>query len=372
MFPSGHTEAACIKCHKEQEYIPLANKLNHGRKLVEEYGCYGCHKIEGWSHLPKPGPSLEKISAKTSKEFLKNWIWSPHAFNPKSKMPAFFNQINNSDPDSIKNNIAEVNAMAEYLTAQSKTYKPFEKYQGGNADRGADLIKTVGCVACHQVEGIDESIEVGSRKGTYLTGTGSKVDPNWLVSWLRKPSHYDPTTIMPSFRLSSKEASDITAYLMTLKNPKFEELEFEPLDKKVRDELLVSYFSQFDPLAVGEQRVSDLSDSERTLELGKRSIGKYGCYSCHSIEGFAPDRAPIGPELTNVGSKPLEQFGYGQQHGKVGHTRHEWFSAHLKNPRIWDEGIPKKFNDQNKMPNFYLTDQEIYPMVNLTGKLNNE
>ena len=68
-------------------------------------------------------------------------------------------------------------------------------------------------------------------------------------------------------------------------------------------------------------------------------------------------------ELTKEGSKPIEQFGYGLQHGKVGHTRHEWISAHLKNPKIWDEGLPKPFKDLNRMPNFYLNDSEIDAMV---------
>jgi mono/diheme cytochrome c family protein len=364
MFPLQYTQASCTKCHQGVEKIAMADKLNKGKQLIENYGCYGCHKIEGWTHLKKPGPSLLKINAKTSKEFIKNWIWSPHSFNPNSRMPAFFNQSNNSDPESIKKNIAEVNAMAEYIWAKSKNYQPFMKYTGGNAEAGKNLIQTVGCIACHQVEGIDEPFnKVKSLKGPYLTGTGSKVDPDWLVSWLKKPSHYQEDTVMPSFRLSDKEAGDITSYLMTLKNKKFAELQFENLDKNVRDELLVGYFSQFDPLAQGKAKLEKLSDEERTMELGSRSIGKYGCYSCHSIEGFAPDRAPIGPELTNVGSKFVHQFGFGQQGKNVGHTREDWFTAHLKNPRIWDVGVPKAFNDLNRMPNFYLNDEEIEYMV---------
>ena len=62
-----------------------------------------------------------------------------------------------------------------------------------------------------------------------------------------------------------------------------------------------------------------MTDEERTTELGKRSINKYGCYSCHNINGFEGDLPQIGPELTKEGSKPVEQFGFGQQH-QVPHT----------------------------------------------------
>lgn len=360
MLPLQYTQGMCLKCHQNVEFIPMADELNKGRQLIRDYGCYGCHKIEGWQHLTKPGPSLQKITAKASAEWIKNWIWNPHAFNPKSKMPAFFNQLNNSAPEFKNKNMAEVNAMAEYIIKTAKEYKPFQKYAGGDAAKGKALIETVGCVGCHMVEGIDDKWNaVGQRKGTYLTGTGSKVDPDWLVSWLKKPSHYQEDTVMPSFRLTDKEANDIASYLLSLKNPEFAALEFPKMDPKLRDEILVEdYFSAFETIDAAKAKLSKLSDEERTMELGKRSINKYGCYSCHNINGFEGDLPQIGPELTKEGSKPVEQFGFGQQK-QVPHTRHGWLKQHLKSPSIWDLGVPKPFKDLNKMPNFYLKDSEI-------------
>lgn len=374
MLPLQYTEGQCLKCHQGVERIPMADNLNKGRELIEQYGCYGCHKIEGWDHLQKPGPSLEKITAKTNIEWMKNWIWSPHSFNPKSKMPAFFMQANNSAPEYMEKNEAEVNAMAELLVRQAKPYKPFATYKGGSTEKGKELIETVGCVGCHMVEGIDEKWNAtGNRKGTYLTGTGSKVDPDWLVSWLKKPSHYQEDTVMPSFRLTDQEANDITAYLMSLKNTAFEGLKFPPLNKELRDEILVQdYFSAFETIDAAKAKLAKMSDEERTMELGRRSIGKYGCYSCHNINGFGNDLPPIGPELTKVGSKPIEQFGFGQQR-HVPHSRHGWITQHLKQPSIWDLGVPKPFKDLNRMPNFYLQDWEIEAMtINLTGQMDSK
>lgn len=366
MLPLQYTEGMCIKCHQGVERLPMASKLNQGRDLIETYGCYGCHKIEGWQHLAKPGPSLQKITAKTNKDWVKNWIWNPKSFNPKSKMPVFFMQPNNSSPEFMKKNQAEVNAMAEYLTATAKEHQPNYKYTGGSSDRGKELIETVGCVGCHMVEGIDEKWnKVGQRRGTYLTGLGSKVDPDWLVSWLKRPNHYQEDTVMPSFRLTDGEANDIASYLLSFKNPAFAGLQFPEMDKKLRDEILVQdYFSAFDTVAVAKKKLESLSDEERTMELGKRTISKYGCYSCHNINGFEGDLPQIGPELTKEGSKPVEQFGFGQQH-HVPHTRQGWLRQHLKEPRIWDLGVPKLFKDLNKMPNFYLQDWEIESMVGM-------
>ncbi len=367
MIPLQHTEGMCMKCHKDQERLPMADKLNKGRQLIENYGCYGCHKIEGWQHLNdnKPGPSLYKITSKVkATEWIRNWIWSPFAFNPRSRMPHFFEQANNSKPEFKKKNIAEVNAISEYIIRTSQEYKPFARYAGGNAENGKVLMETVGCVGCHQIEGIDDKWNaVGQRKGPYLVNLGSKVNPDWLVSWLKQPKHYDPTSIMPSFRLSDKEANDMAAFLLASRNKQFEELTFPALDKKIRDEILVTdYFSAFETINAAQAKLEKMSDEERTTELAKRSINKYGCYSCHEIHGFDGDLPQIGPELSKEGSKPVEQFGFGQQK-HVPHTRQGWLTQHLKLPSIWDVGVPKPFKDLNKMPNFYLKDEEIESIV---------
>jgi cytochrome c2 len=358
MLKLGMTEASCIKCHNETEFVPEAHVFNEGVETIEKYGCYGCHKIEGWEHKRPVGPHLNMASSKFSKEWFKNWVWAPKSFNEHARMPQFFAQTNNSKAEFVKKNIAEVNAIAEYIWEKSKPYKPFAKYSKGNADNGKQLIKEVGCMSCHGVEGWEEESKlINAKAAPYLKGLGSKLNGDWLVSWLLKPSHYNPKTIMPSFRLSKNEAMDITAYLLSSKNKTFETLEFEKLDESTRDEILLTYMSAFDTKEAAMKKLDMLTSHERTLDLGKRSIGKYGCYSCHNITEFE-GRAPIGPELSKIGSKPLTQFGFG--HEKVEHSRDAWIQAHLINPRRWDNGLDKPFRDLTRMPNFYMTEKEAY------------
>jgi len=356
MHKLQYTEAGCVKCHSETQYIPGATALNEGRRNIQKFGCYACHKIKGWEDLRNPGPSLEKIAAKVDKKFFKKWVWDPKVFNKHAKMPSFFMQENNKDPAFVAKNITEVNAMAEFIWSKSQAYQPIHKYTGGNREKGKELVETIGCMGCHGVEGLDEqSHKVDAFAGPYLTGLGSKISGDWLVTWLRKPQHFQENTIMPSFRLSNREANDIAAFLLASKNKTFEKLEFEKINPKLRDDLLVEYFAAFDTIAVAKKKLATFSEHEKTLELGKRSIGKYGCYSCHTIDGFA-GRAPIGPELTNVGSKPLTQFGFG--HEKVEHSRSGWIKAHLLNPRRWDNGADKPFKGLLRMPNLNMTEAE--------------
>ena len=70
-------------------------------------------------------------------------------------MPSFFGQSNNSEPEFQAKNVVEVNATADFIWDKSKDYKPFEKYTGGDVANGKELIKSVGCMGCHGVEGWD-------------------------------------------------------------------------------------------------------------------------------------------------------------------------------------------------------------------------
>ncbi len=372
MLKVNQTEASCVKCHQNVDLIKGATVLNEGRRKIEKYGCYACHKIAGWEHKRKPGPSLLKIAGKVEKEWFKAWVWSPKSINAHTKMPSFFMQSNNSKKEFVEKNLAEVNAIAEYIYAKSKNYEPFQKYTGGNAEKGKQLISEIGCLACHGVEGLeDQSKKVGAYAGPYLSGIGSKVSPDWLVSWLKKPWHFQEDTIMPSLRLTDTETNDITSYLMTLKNKKVDGLKFAAFDKKVRDEILVDYLASFDTIEVAKSKVAAMSDEDKTMDLGKRSVGKYGCYSCHNIEGF-DGYAPIGPELTKVGSKPIAQFGYGIQHD-VPAQRDAWITAHLQNPKRWDIGIQKDFKDLLKMPNFYMSKKDAEDITTaLLGQVSNQ
>src|SRR5262245_20243308 len=75
MLPTSMTEASCAKCHKQQVYIPNAEKLNLAYATYERAGCYACHKTRGFdTNMRKPGPILSKIDSKLSQDWVKNWI----------------------------------------------------------------------------------------------------------------------------------------------------------------------------------------------------------------------------------------------------------------------------------------------------------
>ncbi|MBI4024709.1 MAG: c-type cytochrome [Verrucomicrobia bacterium] len=158
MRPREFTESSCIKCHQNVTDVPVVKdptgtseaspgeKINAGLRLIEQAGCYACHRmqaletsvkrvvkpgenLETLAHTlvaeptailaanglkdaseiktgreliipvrapyPKPGPSLIRIASKTSKEWMIKWLENPKAFRPNTFMPQFWNLDNN-------------------------------------------------------------------------------------------------------------------------------------------------------------------------------------------------------------------------------------------------------------------------------------
>ena len=135
MFPKHLAEAACLKCHHKVTELAQSDKFGNsapkvveGHQIISQYGCYGCHDINGYDsgkpigpdlrlepntpeqlvklksdpgavpgEMRKPGPSLRHIGLKSTPEFIAYWTENPQRFRPTTKMPKFFGNSNQSD-----------------------------------------------------------------------------------------------------------------------------------------------------------------------------------------------------------------------------------------------------------------------------------
>jgi cytochrome c2 len=273
--------------------------------------------------FPKIGPSLNNLLVKTYPGWIYRWVLNPREYLPNGRMPHFF-----LSPE-------EAEAITAYLvkigqdSAKNWEYK-FKYAGGGNPARGKELVENIGCLGCHA---IGENKVVRETRGLNydiapeLTKVGSKVNPQWLYDWLKNPRHYLPNTKMPSLRLTDQEASDIVAYLMTLKDT-------------------VNYSA------------IKIDVTPEKAEQGLRLIKSYGCYGCHDIKGTEKE-AKVSVDISDFARKNIEQldFGYKEQLPK---DRLVWVSEKLRDPRGYStERI------QLKMPKFNFTDKEINALVTL-------
>ena len=179
----------------------------------------------------------------------------------------------------------------------------------GDVTRGEALVANIGCLACHVADETSR-FEAGPRRtfGQPLQSIGSKTTHEWLYNWVRDPEHYSADTYMPNMRLTDREAADIATYLSSMTGSSGEAAKASYEEQDIND-VLLDYLKTVMPTEEALETVDGMDLETKTLELGRRAITRYGCYSCHEINGFE-NVQPIGIELSEEGSKLLTQLDF--------------------------------------------------------------
>ncbi|MBC8113472.1 MAG: c-type cytochrome, partial [Candidatus Saccharimonas sp.] len=250
MAPNRFEESSCIKCHVNvtelavnPKFGPTAPKVARGHQLVQTYGCFGCHEIQGFEgtkiigpdlrlepstpeeaaeiakdpnqvagKMQKVGPSLRHLASKADAGFVASWTEEPKRFRPTTRMPQFFKLDNQQDHYGQQYNPVEIAAMTHYLLGKSSGYEqlaPAEDYKP-NAARGKEFFATKGCVNCHMHEAVPG---LNMTFGPELSKVHAKLKAgnvgfNWLYTWVREPTRYHPRTKMPAQPLEAEKVGD--------------------------------------------------------------------------------------------------------------------------------------------------------------------
>lgn len=355
MLPSNYVEASCAKCHTGVVNVPEAPKLNEGRELAQEFGCFGCHKVDGFNDRWKVGPGLEHIQSKLEPDWIMRWLHNPKEFRPSTRMPQIFHLTNTSDPASREKNDAAIAGITTYLIKNSDPVTLQSPPVQGDPKEGEKLINEIGCLGCHTVGSM-----AASNFGPELSSLGSKVNADWLYTWLKDPKHYYSKTRMPNMRLSDQEASNIASYLLSQKNEKFDSTKLPLVKPEAVDDLALTFMTGQKRYEEAKADLDQMSSDERLEFVGKQMIAQQGCFGCHDIKGFETSK-PIGTDLSEEGSKEVSKFYFGFTH--LNETRQDWFFQKLKDPRIFDTGKVLPYHEKLRMPQFDFTDQQVEALV---------
>lgn len=273
MFPKRLAEAACVKCHHNvvelganPKFGTTAPKLIEGYSLISEYGCFGCHEINGYNAgkpigpdlrlepqtedeaeriandpaavagtQRKVGPGLRHFAAKATRGWAEGWVRDPKEFRPATRMPQFFHLSNLKDGIAQMLQPVEIAGIVEYLLAKSQPLDTEEwaaDYQP-NAERGRVLFAQRGCLACHAHEEFPGST---SDFGPNLTQVHKKIpSAKWLYTWVRNPAKHSARTRMPNLYLEPEvvqgttvdPAADIAAWLLSKGPEQYPETELK-------------------------------------------------------------------------------------------------------------------------------------------------
>jgi len=363
MLAMDKVESGCYKCHNSSPEVSQAAALDNGRDLIRMYGCFGCHKIPGYEGVRKVGPDLSTVSGKLTKDWIRRWLENPKAFKSEARMPRYWNNTNNSGKiggtDWDKRSAAEINAITEFIWSKSKPKVLPAANPSGNAAHGKELVESVGCYGCHSVGPIEQiatQSQTRRRHGYNLAAQGSKVNASWIYNWVKDPKEVWHETKMPSLRLTDGEASDITAYLSSLKNDAWSAKPLPAADTATLDTIVLEFLRNNSTDLEARTKLKTMSLEEKNLMAGERLVRRYGCFGCHNIPGMEKEQ-PIGTELTEAGSKLVSQLDFGFL--PIEHDRADWYAAKLTDPRIFDKDRVKTPEELLKMPNFTFSPPDV-------------
>ena len=313
VLPTRFIQASCGTCH--QADLPQTPQLTRGRELLAELNCQGCHRLPGIERHAMLGPDLSSIGTKVSREWIYKWLKEPRTIVDKDGNVTVNGYETEDEPRMPKFRLteAELRGLTAYLGAQeAKAIVPYKidprivALWGKNPElisQGELRFRQMFCSTCHSlaVTRAGETKLIGGDIGPELTKVGSKVNPDWLIVWLRDPEAYLPHTRMSRYGWSDEDLYKVTQYITT----------------KLTDSDLLASVPKLD------------APTEQEIQLGRRLFLEKGCASCHVIEGLNPQK-DFGPDLSALGAKNASELEFGS--AKIPHNLVSYIQAKLQDP----------------------------------------
>jgi len=277
MLPQRFEESSCLKCHhqvvdlepSERFPEPPAPKLVEGYHLIRQYGCYGCHEINGWS-----GPSKR--------------------IGPDMRLAPNYHEV--AEALSADPGLAALGPTANRWVDEVRSSPDGRQ----SRDRLRELLErdaAAGAAAklqprSHQLATLLKDPETPGtlpKVGPSLRHVASKVGFDWLYAWLRNPQDFRPSTKMPRFfglweHLEGKGLE--------------ESMRYEPLEIRSMIAYLQRSSQPFEYVRPHEG-ITAAPDIER----GKKVVQVRGCLACHQHADFPAATSTHGPNLSRIGAK---------------------------------------------------------------------
>lgn len=331
----------------DQVLVSDQGLVSRGKKLVETYGCFGCHDIPGMEKMAKVGVELTAFGQKRLLELEFGDMtriqhsWGGWTF-AKLKNPRVFNneRIEGRMPNFSLTD-AEAKRLQVFLRSLTGRQVP-ERYAqpvtGPISDilAGREVVRKYNCMGCHAIGGKGGEVRAiypdPALAPPVLDGEGEKVQPQWLFAFLKQPIPLRPwlKIRMPTFGFSDAEAS-----------------------------ILVRFFAALGQQPVPYESVADQVLAREHLEAGRKLASKdyLDCFNCHQ-QG---DKKPQGPPEGWAPDLALAR----------GRLRPPWILKWLKDPQVVQPGtkMPTYFGSADSGPEDILGGDEQRQMIALRDYL---
>lgn len=211
--------------HEPMVEADVGQAFERGQQVARSLCCAACHDLPG-EDAPLASPALDRLAGNMRRDWLVPWLDTRHH-------------------RAERLSTAEARDIAAFLLDGAPQEKSV--VQSGDVQRGKRVFETIGCLACHQVNGQGTA---GELSGGDLTQIAEKRPAEFFTRWLANPADINRDYRMPTFDLLPKQRDDLAAYLGSLKR---------------------------------EAAASAKSALEGDVARGKELVVTHGCASCHRL-----------------------------------------------------------------------------------------
>ncbi len=323
MLPERFQESSCLKCHHgvtelatSAKFGNSAPKVTKGFETIGNYGCFGCHEINGYAGSQSIGPDLRLEP---------NW----YAVGQQVKA-AVTEVLDNTKSDAEEaNTLKQIADLADHVADF-----PFESNAERaelqsllNADR--QLLNPHLSQRTHNLAAdLSDVDHIGKYRkvGPALRHIHHKTTDEWVAYWTENPERFRPTTKMPQF-FHLTNLDDATAQ------------RYQPYEIRAISEYLLgkSQEQPFETLAPAKEYKPD-------AERGRSLFAERGCLACHTHSEFPSATADFGPKLDRVHAKLKEYDPAAEDFTQSEAFR--WLYTWLRDPQ--------RYHKRSRMPNLYL------------------
>ena len=261
---------------------------------MREYGCYGCHEINGFD-----GPNeADRPRSAGRAELRRSGRADSDRPRPERRRAQLAPDAGRApDDDAARDQLARAIRADAALQPQPADSDPAPPEAADAAPQPPRLTP-----ATHALADALKDVEAPGRLrkvGPSLRHLDSKVDYDWLYSWIRRPADFRPTTRMPQFfghlehlrRRRTRSSRSTTPPATSSRSPTASTRErFEDIEIRALAEFLLANSQPFEYLDP-PQGITEAPSAER----GKWLFESRGCLACHSHNDFPGIASNAGP-----------------------------------------------------------------------------
>lgn len=361
MIPRRFVESSCVKCHHDvvelerSERFPdaPAARLARGYRLVRTLGCYGCHEVLGYDTSGNrigPDLRLEPNYYAAALQF-KGEGGTGYDELTDDEREQLQRLIDSPEDDAAREAIVAMIEEDARRAASNRRVTSAATQAGAAADPSAapDGAPRFSSYVHDQLLPLFRAPDKPGtlrKVGPSLRFVRDKLDVALLRDWIRRPSHFRPSTRMPqpfglwnhlpaeqlrarraqlldelagedqssSERNRSVESIQADLEAVDAELDRVDEMEkrYEPLAVYAMTHYLLEQSQQFTHAVVPEGITPAVSDEEQLaqIERGKIAFEELGCLACHDHVDFPeikayrdPDYVVEGPDLSDLATK---------------------------------------------------------------------